>query len=279
MKKIYCLICALLVTLLIVGCAALKEEAAPTKETAKAEPQVEIKEEVKEAAAEEKVAAPAPATTKTPTTTTAPKTEAAKPVPQESTAIVEQSKEVSPELKALLETADRKLQSMAYLYAGPTTQNRFLNTYLVKGKYIKVDLYEVDPYVIDSYFDAVYLDTEAKTATGRCEDKKRCMSTNVDNTKKIFNVSYDDYRIKTSYEWVKELTFAEIVGPELMDGRGVTKVKYHDARSSTEMWIDNTYGVPIKLVITYDDSTKETHQFKDYKFNTLGDADVKPTFT
>lgn len=277
MKKIYCLICALLITLLIVGCTALKEEAAPTKETAAAEPKVEVKE----TATEEKVTAPAtaPATTKPATTVAAPKTEPAAPVPPESTTVVEQSKEVSPELKALLETADRKLQSMRYLYAGPTTQNRFLNTYLVKGKYIKVDLYEVDPYVIDSYFDAVYLDTDAKTATGRCEDKKRCISTNVDNTKKIFNASYDDYRIKTPYEWVKEISFAEIVGPEVMDGRSVTKIKYHDARSSTEMWVDNTYGVPIKLVITYDDSTKETQQFKDYQFNTLADADVKPAFT
>lgn len=274
MKKIFFVISALLVMLLFAGCAAVKQEAAPAKEeAAEAEPQVEVQEKTEAAPA----AAPAP-TTPAPTPAAAPKTTTT-PAPQETTTVVEQSKELSPELKELLGKADAKLQSMVYLYAGPTTQNRFLNTYLVKGKYIKVDLYEVDPYVLETYFDSVYLDTEAKTATGRCEEKSRCMSQSIDNTKKIFNVSYDDYRLKTPYEWVKEVIFAEIVGPEVMDGRAVTKIKYHDARSSTEMWIDNTYGVPIKLVIAYDDGTKETHQFKDYKFNTLGVADVTPAFT
>lgn len=271
MKKILGILVVLLVALLIVGCAAVKEEATPApKETA---PQPAVQEEVKAPA----VTAPAPTTTKPATTATAPAPTT--PAPAETKPIVVQSETLSPALKDLLTKADRRVQSVVYTYAGPSTLGRFLDTYLIKGKYVKIDLYEMDPYVIETYFDTVYLDTEAKTATGRCEEKRRCISTNVDNTKKVFNVSYADYRIKTPYEWVKEVTFAELVGPEVMEGRQITRIKFSDAKSTTEMWVDDSYGLPMKIVVSLDGGTEETYLFKDYQFNTLSDADVKPAFT
>ncbi|MEM4263296.1 MAG: hypothetical protein QW666_00165 [Candidatus Woesearchaeota archaeon] len=267
MKTIFKILLGLLIMVLVAACAAIKEEGTPAKEEA-VKTSIEVKEEVKE-----------PAVAPVPTTTTPKPKTTTTPVPAETKPIVVQSKELSPELKDLLTKADRRVQSVVYTYAGPSTQGRFLDTYFVKGKYIKVDLYASDPYVIETYFDTVYLDTALQTATARCEEKRRCISTNVDNTKKIFNVSYADYRLKTPYEWIKDITFAEIIGPEVMEGRQVTKIKYSDARSSTEMWVDDAYGMPIKIVVTFDDGTKETYMFKDYKFNTLADSDVKPAFT
>ena len=60
-----------------------------------------------------------------------------------------------------------------------------------------------------------------------------------------------------------------------MDERSVVKIKYQDGSEETEMWLDETYGVPLKVVV----NSGETYMFKDFQFNTLSDGDVVPAFT
>jgi len=187
---------------------------------------------------------------------------------------------LSAEIKALLAKPDQKVQSFSYLYADPSTEGRYLSTFNVKGSKIRIDLFGVDPYIIDNYFDTVYLDASTKSATARCESDKRCMSHNVDNTAKVFDASFSDYYVKTPYEWIKEVTYAELVGPEIVESRSATKIVIPGDGKTTYMWLSDTYGLPMRIVIEYDSGKKEQYGFKDYDINSIrSDAEVMPKFT
>ena len=195
------------------------------------------------------------------------------PAPVETAVVVEKTEQMSPELRELLGKADQKVKSYKYLYS-ISADNKFPHTYFVKGNYIKVTLFEVDPYVIDNYYDTVYLDTKSKKAYGYCENLKRCTSRDVDNTKKTYNLTYEDYRVKTPYELLKEITFAEIVGPEVVENRQMTKIKQVNGDILTEIWLDATYGMPRRIRVTQGEKVLKMYNFSDMTFNTVKDDEV-----
>jgi len=184
---------------------------------------------------------------------------------------VESKVTMSPALRDLLKRADEKLSSLQYLYGGTDTNNLFLNTYLVKGTKMRIKLYEEDYYVREGYYDNVYLDS----AVGCCEESSRCKSHNINNMDKKFDVDASMLKIpKTPYQWVKEVpASAQIIGPQTVNSRSVTFTKYTDASGQeVQMWIDDTYGVPHK-VVEVKNGNEIKHQFNDMVFNSLKDAD------
>jgi len=195
------------------------------------------------------------------------------PAPVDQAVLVEKPEELSPELRELLQKADQKVKSYKYLFS-LTLDNKEPHSYFVKGQYIKVKLYELDPYNIDNYYDMVYLDTKNKKAYAYCENTKRCMSRDVDNTKKVYNVSYDEYRVETPYEYLKDITFAEIVGPEVVENRDTVKIKEVKGDVITEIWLDSAYGMPRRIRVTQGEKVLKTLSFQDMTFNTLKDEDV-----
>ena len=260
------LLALLAILILLVACAP---QPAPP-----AEPVVEVeKEEVeeKEITVPEPTPAPEPEPVPAPTPAPVPEPEAVTVQPPQ--------KEPSSEIKDLLSKADQKVKSYSYLYADPLTEGRYLDTYNIKGTKIKIAMFPTDPYIIENYFDTIYLDTSDKSATGRCEEEKRCISHNTDNTEKVYEVSFDEYYRKTSYEWIKGVSYAEMVGPEVVESRSAVKIKIPEDDKTTYMWVSDTYGLPMKVVIEYDDGSKETYGFKDYVVNSLKDEDVVPKFT
>lgn len=183
------------------------------------------------------------------------------------------------ELKELLGRADEKVKSYQYLLGEPP-DNRLLDTYYVMGDKIKIKLFEYDPYDIDNYFDTVYLDDEAKTAFGFCENKKRCVSKTLDNTKKKWELDYSQYRKKTPYEWLQEIPpTASIVGPQVHESRSATLISYEESGGGVvEMWIDDTYGLPVKIVKSTPAGEKLVWNFNDFTANALKESDVTPKF-
>lgn len=192
--------------------------------------------------------------------------------PVESKIIVEKSRTMSPELRDLLQKADSSLKSVSYLYAEQPDNIGFDN-YFVKGTKMKIQLMEKNDYVIDDYFNAVYVDTVAKTAKGRCENKKRCLSKTVDNTKRVYDLKYEEYRKKTAYEWIKQVDNAEIIGMETLNNHAITRIKTEKYGATIEMWVDNRFGVPHRVKVTKDNEER-TYYFKNIMFNALKDADV-----
>ena len=199
--------------------------------------------------------------------------EDASPAPLAKQVPPEVPAKMSPELRDLLSNADQKVKSYKYLYS-ISKDNRYPHTYLVKGTRMKIQLFEVDPYYIENYYDRVYLDAKTKTARGFCESKSRCAIRDIDNTNKMFNVSYTDYRVRTPYEFLKEITHAEIIGSELIENRQAVKVRQYDGNIMTDFWLDANYGMPRKIIVTKDDTVLNTYNFADMTFNSLSDDDV-----
>jgi hypothetical protein len=184
-----------------------------------------------------------------------------------STEVVAESKvTMSPALRDLLKRADEKLSSLQYLYGGTDTGNLFLDTYFVKGTNMKIKKYSEDYYVREGYYDTVYY----TLGVACCEEIDRCRSHNVDNTGKKFDVDASTLKMpKSPYQWVKEVpATAQIVGPQTFDQRSVTYIKYTDANGQqVEMWVDDTYGVPHKVVVG-----EVKYQYNDMLFNGLKDS-------
>lgn len=276
MNKTYLLLAAILILALLVACAPMESKKQDTTAKDKKTQDEATKDDTQKI--DEKTIEPKQEQTQT----TQPKTEQ-KETTTKTTAETKQETQTPADLpekvKELVNKAKTKLTSVSYLYGGPENDGRFLDTYHIRGKKTKIKLYEDNYYVHEDYFDTVYLDTAQKTATARCEHKRRCISANTDNTKKIFGVNYDDYRRKTPMEWLNELKTAEIVGPEIMEKRSTLKVKSEQNNKITEMWLDESYGIPVQVEITYPDEKTEMYQFTNLQFNTLKEEDVTPAFT
>jgi len=180
--------------------------------------------------------------------------------------------ELSPQIRDLLKRSQEKLTSVQYLYGGTATKGLFLNTYLVKGDKRKIKLYEENYYVRDGYYDNVYVNL----AVGCCEEQARCKSHNVDNTGKKFDVDVAALGFpRTPMEWMQDIeSNAIVVGPQTFNSRSVTHIKYvRPDGVEVLMWVDDTYGVPHKVVFMKDGAETEKHQFNDMKFNGLKDAE------
>lgn len=195
--------------------------------------------------------------------------------PPPTEVVVEQKASMSPALRDLLKRADEKVSSLQYLYGGTETQNLFLNTYLVKGDKLRVKTYEENYYVREGYYDNVYVNQ----GIGCCEELSRCKSHNIDNTGKKFDVDAAVWtETKTPYQWTKEVpSTAVIVGPQTVNSRSVTYIKYTDANGQeVQQWIDDTYGVAHKVVVIDKNGNEIKYQFNDMVFNSLKDSDFVP---
>jgi hypothetical protein len=269
MKKIYLLIAASLLLMLVVACAPA-DRADADKATADVKDITDVKDsDAEKQTVEEKVVETKPKITETKEETTETKT-------TEKTETKTVSKELPEKVKEIVDKADNKLVSMGYLYAGPENDGRFLDTYYVKGDKIKVKLYEDNIYVTEGYFDTVYLNIVEKTATARCENRKRCVSGNTDNMNKELDANYDDYRRKLPYEWLQDITTPTVVGEEVVDKRSVLKIEYPNKDTMVEMWLDQTYGVPLQIKTIYPNEDEELFQFTNVQFNTLKEEDMVP---
>lgn len=239
-------------------------------------PQEVKKEEAPAEIMEEKITVETPKVETTPVQTETGREPPKMPLPSErqdtttTEVVVEQKTEMNPQLRDLLKRADEKLSSLQYLYGGTTTKNLFLDTYMVKGTKTKIKKYSEDYYVREGYYDTIYVDL----AIACCEEPTRCKSHNVDNTGKKFEVDVNTLSIpKTPYQWVKEIpTSATVVGPQTMDERSVTYIKYSKDGSDYEMWIDDTYGVVHKVVVMTN-GNEVIHKFNDMRFNGLKDTE------
>ncbi len=140
---------------------------------------------------------------------------------------------------------------------------------------MKIKKYEESYYVREGYYDTIYVDL----GLACCEELSRCKSHNIDNTGIKFDVDVSTLNIpKTPYQWTKEVKpAAVIIGPQTVNDRSVTYIKYTDDNGQeVQMWIDDTYGVPHKVVITDANGNEIKHQFNDVQFNSLKDSDFNP---
>ena len=275
MKKIVCLLIVLLAIAACKPTAPVSDVTPSVPEPAKTpEPQVTPTTPVEPAP--EVTPTAAPVTTPTPAVTPGVPNPAPEPqVTPTKPATTETSSATNPKLRDLLKRADEKVKSVSYLYGGSETGNLFLDTYQLKSDKMKIKRYEENYYVREGYYDTVYVND----AIGCCEKLSRCKSHNVDNMNKPLPVDTSTLTIpKTPYQWLKEVnTGAIIVGPETFNERSVTHVKFTSGNNQpVDMWIDDTYGLPHKVIVTDKNGNEIKYQFNDLEFNSLKDEDFVP---
>lgn len=291
MKKLAILFILLI---LIFGCAkAPQEDLKDTvgEETDKTTPAVEVEEQVQQPAQEaEKTQTQTPTkgeVTETPETEESEEAEKTEEKEENTVVVKEQPElELTGELKELIDKANNKVKTFTFTYGKPPL-NTEINTYNIQLKnsqgqeeyLIRVDLYEYQPTKIQDYWDTVYMNPSTKEAKIYCLDKTTCQSKEVDKTNATEIVDYEKYMVKTPYDWIKEIpTNAKKVGPETLDSKSVTKFEFVKDGLTNYMWIDNTYGLPMQIVIVNTDGTETKHMYKDMKINSGKDADFKTPF-
>lgn len=176
--------------------------------------------------------------------------------------IIADAKQISQEVKELLDTADKKVESLRYSYKGPETKD-FIYDFYVKGDKIKYIL-QPDYKVIDidkDAYNAVYIDRKAKTAEAYC-DARNCIVKG-----KKADLDYDDAYILTPLDWLGTVESAEKKGEELIEQRNTWKI----STNSGTLWLDTFFGVPLRA-----ESGEDLYQFQKMAFNDVKDEDVMP---
>ncbi len=180
---------------------------------------------------------------------------------------------IDPQVARLIARQD-KAKSYHFYYSTSENWNVIRDQFFIKGDKIKIGLYEINRWNND-YFDTVYLDPATKTAEAFCENnnKERCR----DNDRK-FDVSYEDFIIKTPLEWLTSIPRdAKVTGSENFDERMSVVVEYtRDDGATVRIWIDRFSGVPVRVLIFMDEveNILEQYNFKNLVINTLTSQDV-----
>ena len=196
--------------------------------------------------------------------------ESAEPEPEEEAEPEpEPAKKPSKQIQELLDKYKGRVQSVKYMYQDQTIKPEEWETW-VKGDKMHVKLREMDNIREDVYIDQVYLDLSSKTAVGYCERTAyRCADPN-----SPVEVNFKKYYRKTPFEWIDEVTYAEKEAEEQMQQRNVWKIKYTEGSKTTTMWVDEYYGIPVKVRVA-DGGTVNEYIFEDIGFNAVDDSDLE----
>lgn len=188
------------------------------------------------------------------------------PAPQEEEEQEVDTKDIGSDVKEMISTMEEKVNSYSYVYVGPP-ENRPARKYYVKGNTIVVELEEKEENK-KANMTHVYLNTETKEATASCEsrDTSWCPDGAVPSS-----VDYEDYYIKTPYQWFTSLKTATHTGNgPSYEGRSTEIVEFATDSKSGEMQVLAFYSIPGK--IEFDDGS--TIAFRDLSVNSVSDDRV-----
>ncbi len=279
MKKI---LLVLLLLVLVFGCAKVSVDQESLQDTVDKteQPSVTVEETAEKSQETTTPTEKEPEETKTATAET-------ESTPETKPKVAAKTLDPTKEVQELLQKMEDKIFSVKYMYGVPP-QITERNTYFIQrkdmsgkeGNLIKIALYEYEPTRLEDYWDAVFLNPTEQTATLYCLDRTLCQSKNIDKLTEKKDANYEDYMVKTPFDWAKEIpNNARIVGPEIVDGRTVTRFTYTTADGiKTDIWMDNTYGIPVQAEEITTDGTKLKYLFRDITFNMAKDEDFKPPF-
>ncbi|MFH1400748.1 MAG: hypothetical protein ABIH41_04460 [Nanoarchaeota archaeon] len=165
----------------------------------------------------------------------APADESLPPMSEEARAVVEMSK-------------GKNINSYSFSYFGPPNPSYGYDAD-VRGTLMRVKLPVSE--LLTKYIDTIYLDMEAKTAKGYCLGQDPLCLKNPDAaTGKT--VVYADYIFKLPFAWLGEIPYADVRGTEKIDGRNGIRLEYTKEGDLHNVWIDNFWGIPLKIKIGQD---------------------------
>ncbi|MFQ5474519.1 MAG: hypothetical protein ACE5DM_01655 [Candidatus Nanoarchaeia archaeon] len=230
MKKAILVVAMLMLAVFLIGCG---------------------KEDVEVRTVESEPAAPSEQAPATAPTTAVPAPEPAAPAMDE-------------ELTGLLEK-NSKVKSMYYKYSDPDIFP-VEHLYWVKDTKITIKYTEVDQDNPVGKIDTIYLDTLGKKATAYCEKAIR----SCEDRNKAYPIIYVDYITKTPLDWSSKITNGEVLGQEQIDNRNAVRISTRIDGRDTMIWLDNFYGLPLKV-----QQGDDVYTFEDMSVNSVDDADLE----
>jgi len=145
------------------------------------------------------------------------------------------------------------------------------HTYSIKGDKIRIDVLQ-GLYEAGGDIDVVFLDTTKKTAAGYCLQSASC-----DTPNNAVTMDYDKWMVVPPTEWVSQIKTGTKSGSLTFFNRPVTKVKYSAGGKYYEAYIDNYYGMPLRIAIATDkEMTKIVggYEYRTMAFNTVKDDQI-----
>ena len=117
------------------------------------------------------------------------------------------------------------------------------------------------------HYDTVYIDLATRSIAAYCESREKVFCPDKD---KQFTAKIKEYMHKTPFEWLKEIENTQYFGIEVINFREAIKLSYQKNNREIFIWIDNFYGLPVKVL---EPSGKSWH-FNYRDVNNLKDTDV-----
>jgi len=171
-------------------------------------------------------------------------------------------------VQKLIDTA-RRVKSYQYQFSQSPNLNQLTIT-RTKGALVKLELYQPPRYDPATYYNTVYLDLDKNTAAGYCEDRLRCR----DRMNARVDVDFQTYKPKLAIDWIDDIDPAtvKVLQTQTIDQRPATRIQYQSGGVTNDMWLDETYGLPLKVVI----NTPEpfTYQYGKLIANTVIDSEL-----
>jgi outer membrane lipoprotein-sorting protein len=157
-----------------------------------------------------------------------------------------EDKSVDSKLVSLLSKKD-DVPNLVYEYSRPPLDPK-IYIYHINGNKGKIVMPKFNLYPKgEPYFDTIYFGLNSKTARGYCEFRDICGVKKVDPNEEV-ELPFAKYYQKNPYDWLKDIPLtAEIVGSEQIETRSTTVVKYKDAGVEKKIWIDEFYGLPLRV--------------------------------
>ena len=177
---------------------------------------------------------------------------------------------LTEEIKTILGRADDIVTSYSYLYALPPSDVSGGMVY-IKGSKMKIKLKETSVYGYQDYIDTIYVDFTAKTASGYCEDSRIQACAN--KSKKTV-LDFNQYNIKTPYQWLKEILIAKKVANVIVWDRNADVLEHMEGDIRYTYWIDSFSGIPVKIIINTPNKESVMNEFRHLSVNYLDDEDV-----
>lgn len=200
---------------------------------------------------------------------TAPSSSTTKPAetpaaPTETDAVVK-DKELTPDAKALLDKI-AKVTTVKFNYytsSDPTVQDK----YVVSKYRMKVELVNKVFFTPKELYDTIYLDFRNQDAAGYCE---RQSSETCPDKDKRYAVSYDDYKIRTPFQWYDAIEEASLTGrSKQLEGKTAKELSFKADGVEGKIWVDSYYGIPLEV-----EHAGETYKFQNMYINDAKEADT-----
>jgi hypothetical protein len=171
-------------------------------------------------------------------------------------------------VQKLIDTA-RKVKSYRYDFSMTPNLNQLVPT-MTKGNRVRLELYQPPRYDAATYYNVVYLDLEKQTAVGYCEDRTRCR----DRMNARVDVDFQTHKPKLAIDWLDEIDPAtvQVLQTQTIDQRPATRIQYQSGGVTNDMWLDETYGLPLKVVINTPEPV--TYQYGKLVANTVIDSEL-----